>query len=80
MAVLGQPVRERLGRLDAVVAHGDGEDAGLDPEVAPRVVDAGGDAAEVLLVGHPDGVGVAGGGAELDVEAVLGARSDARYS
>ena len=41
----------------------------LDAVVAPRVVDPGRDPAEVLRVGQPDRVGVAGRGDQLDVDA-----------
>ena len=80
VAVPGEPARERLRRLDAVVAHRRGEDPRLDPVVAAGVVDSRGDPAEVLGVGQPDRVGVAGRRDQLDVDAALAPRTTARYS
>src|SRR3712207_7526288 len=48
--------------------------------VAPRVVDAGGDAAEVLLVGHAGRVLVVRRGYQLHVQAALGDRKSTRLN
>ena len=66
--MLGGMARDSQRLLDAEVAHRGDQDASLDPELGPGVVDTRRDPVPVLLVAQADERGMVWRGGELDVD------------